>query len=171
MGNEAFDPGQILRVLAEHRVEFVVVGGVAVQAHGYIRGTQDLDLIPRPDLANLSRLGEALAELGARLHRTARPVDITDPQVLKRAALVPVLTVHGRLDLMNIAATAGMPKSYADLRARALEVDLDGTQVAVVGFDDLIRMKKAAGREQDRIDIGALTRLDDDLAAEAGEST
>jgi hypothetical protein len=171
VANEVFDPEQILRVLAEHRVEFVVVGGVAVQAHGYIRGTQDLDLVPRPDLANLSRLGEALADLGARLHRTARPVDITDPQVLKRAALVPVLTVYGRLDLMNIAGTAGMPKDYSELRARALEVDLDGTQIAVVGLDDLIKMKKVAGREQDRIDIGALTALDDDVAREAGEST
>jgi hypothetical protein len=44
-------------------------------------------------------------------------------------------------------------------------------EVTVVGLDDLIRMKKAAGRERDRIDIGALTALDEDLAREAGEST
>ena len=50
-------------------------------------------------------------------------------------------------------------------------MDLGTIQVAVAGLDDLIRMKKAAGREQDRIDIGALTALDEDLAREAGEST
>jgi hypothetical protein len=171
VSREVFDPEAILRVLAEYRVEFVVIGGVAVQTHGYIRATQDLDIIPRPDLANLSRLGEALAELRARLHRTARPVDITDPHILNRAALVPLVTVHGRLDVRNIESTAGTPATYSELRGRAIEVDLGAMEVTVVGLDDLIRMKKAAGRERDRIDIGALTALDEDLAREAGEST
>jgi hypothetical protein len=168
---DVFDPEAVLRTLAEHGVEFVVIGGLAVQTYGYMRPTQDLDIIPRPDLANLSRLGEALAELRARLHRTARPVDVTDPHVLRRAALVPLMTVHGRLDVMNIESTAGTPARYSELRERAIEVDLGAMEVAVVGLDDLIRMKKAAGRAQDRIDIGALTRLDEDLAREAGEST
>lgn len=171
MSLEVFDPEAILRVLAEHGVEFVVVGGVAVQTYGYIRPTQDLDIIPGPDLVNLSRLGEALAELGARLHRTARPVDVTDPHVLQRAALIPLMTVYGRLDVMNIESTAGSPAGYAELRGRAIEVDLGAMELAVAGLDDLIRMKKAVGREQDRIDIGALTALDEDLAREGGEST
>jgi hypothetical protein len=169
--DEVFDPEQILRVLGEHRVDYLVVGGVAVQTHGHIRATQDLDIVPAPDLANLSRLGEALAALGARLHRAARPVDITDPQVLKRASLVSLLTIHGRLDLLNIASTAGMPSRYAELRDRALEVRLDDTTIRVVGLDDLIRMKKAAARDVDREDIRALTRSDDELARESGEST
>jgi hypothetical protein len=169
--DEVFDPEQILHVLGEHRVDYVVVGGVAVQTHGYIRATQDLDIVPAPDLANLSRLGEALAALGARLHRATRPVDITDPQVLKRAALIPLLTIHGRLDLLSIESTAGMPNSYSELRERALEVRLDDTTVPVVALDDLIRMKKVAGRDVDRVDIRALTRSDDELARESGEST
>ena len=107
MSPELFDPRAILRVLADHSVEFVVVGGVAVQTHGYMRPTRDLDIIPRPDLVNLSRLGEALAELGSRLHRTKRPVDITDPQILRRATLVPLVTSYGRLDVINIESTAG----------------------------------------------------------------
>lgn len=168
---ELFDPRAILRVLAEHGVEFVVVGGLAVQTHGYMRPTGDLDIIPRPDLVNLSRLGEALAELGSRLYRIERPVDITDPQVLKRAALVPLVTTYGRLDVINIESAAGRLGRYAELRERAIDVDLGTFQVAVAGLDDLIRMKKAAGREQDRIDIGALTALDEDLARESGEST
>jgi hypothetical protein len=158
-------------VLGEHRVDYVVVGGVAVQAHGHIRGTQDLDIVLNPELANLSRLGEALAELGARLHGAARSVDITDPQVLRRSGLVPLLTTHGRLDLLNIESTAGTAAAYGPLRGRALEVDLGGTQVPVAALDDLIRMKRVAGRDVDRADIRALTRSDEDLAREAGEST
>ena len=169
--SEVFDPEEILRVLGEHDVDYVVVGGVAVQTYGHIRATQDLDIIPGPDLVNLSRLGEALAALGARLHRAARPVDITDPQLLKRAALVPLLTIHGRLDLLNIESTGGTPTRYRELRERALEVHLGDAIVPVVALDDLIKMKKAAGREVDRADIRALTRSDEELAREAGEAT
>ena len=169
--NDPFDPEQILRVLGEHGVDYVVVGGVALQTHGHIRGTQDLDIVPAPDLVNLSRLGEALAALGAQLHRSARPVDITDPHVLKRAALVPLLTIHGRLDVLNSETTAGTPTRYRELRDRALEVRLGDMTVPVVALDDLIRMKKVAAREVDRADIRALTRSDDDLTREAGEST
>jgi hypothetical protein len=166
-----FDPRRILLSLAEHNVDFVVVGGVAVQAHGHGRSTRDLDVIPRPDLVNLSRLGESLASLGARLLRADQPVDVTDPQLLKRAPLVPLITVYGRLDLLNVALTQGAPRTYDDLRARAFEAQIDGRTVAVAGLDDLIRMKRAAGRELDLQDIGALTRDDEELEREAREST
>jgi transcriptional regulator with XRE-family HTH domain len=166
-----FDPRRMLLALTEHGVDFVVVGGVAVQTHGHGRYTRDLDVVPRPDLLNLSRLGEALASLGARLRRAAGPVDVTDPQLLKRAPLVPLMTVYGRLDLINAALIKGGPRSYEELRGRAVEAPIDGRTVAVAGLDDLIRMKRAAGRDQDVQDIGALTRSDEDVEREAPEST
>jgi hypothetical protein len=166
-----FDPRRMLLALAEHGVDFVVVGGVAVQTHGHGRYTRDLDVVPRPDLLNLSRLGEALASLGARLLRASGPADVTDPQLLKRAPLVPLTTAYGRLDLINLALMKGAPSSYEELRERAVETQIDGRTVAVSGLDDLIRMKRAAGRDLDLQDIGALTRSDEDLEREAPEST
>ena len=68
--DRVFEADEILRVLAAHGVDFVVIGGIAVQAHGYIRGTQDLDIIVGPTTLNVSRLSEALAELEAELSRT-----------------------------------------------------------------------------------------------------
>jgi predicted nucleotidyltransferase len=165
------DARKLFRVLGEHRVEYIVVGGFAVYAHGVLRGTVDLDIVPRPDLANLSRLGEALVSVGGRVHRAAGPVNIGDPHILRRASLVPLMTDHGRLDLLNIASTSGVPANYGQLRERALEIDFEDITLAIVGLDDLIRMKKSAGREQDLADIRALTALDEDLAREAGEST
>lgn len=162
---------ELFRVLGEHRVEYVVVGGFAVYAHGVLRGTVDLDIIPRPDLANLSRLGEALVSVGARVNRAAEPVNIADPHILQRNALVPLMTDHGRLDLLNVGCTSGVSADYAELRGRAVEIELDKMLLAVIGLDDLIRMKRAAGREQDLADIRALAALDEDLAREAGEST
>jgi predicted nucleotidyltransferase len=166
-----FDAAAILLELADHGVEFTVVGGVAVQTHGHVRGTHDLDLVPAPDLLNLTRLAGALAALSARVRRADRPVDVGDPHLLRRAPLVPLVTEYGRLDLLNFDLVEGMPKSYEDLRGRAVEVDLEGRIVAVAGLDDLIRMKRVAGREVDLSDVGALTRTDEQLRDEAGEST
>jgi predicted nucleotidyltransferase len=168
---DVLDAREIFRVLNEHKVEYIVVGAFAVQTHGFVRNTVDLDIVPRPDIGNLSRLGEALGSMGARVFRSAQPVNVTDPHLLRRASLVPLMTDHGRLDLLNVASTSGLPADYAAIRERALEVELDGATLAVVGLDDLIRMKKAAGRAQDLADIRALTALDEDLAREAREST
>jgi hypothetical protein len=170
-GPDLVDARALFGVFREHRVEYLVVGGFAVYAHGVLRGTVDLDIIPRPDLANLSRLGEALVSVRARLHRAAQPVNIGDPHMLRRASLVPLMTDHGRLDLLNVASTSGITAKYAELRDRALDIELDGIPLAILGLDDLVRMKRAAGRDQDLADIRALTALDDDLAREAGEST
>lgn len=163
----SFDGQAILDALADHGVDFVIVGGVAVQTHGYLRGTGDLDVIPRPTAINLSRLSEALADLEAEGWRTPAPVNVQDPHLLRRASLVPLVTKHGRLDLLNIEHTDGAPASYDDLVGRALTIDLEGTTLSVSGLDDLIRMKRASGRRQDLLDIAALARADQELENDA----
>ena len=168
-GERHFQPQEILETLVRFGVDFVIVGGVAVQAHGYLRGTGDLDVIPRPSSLNLSRLGEALADLDAEVWRARRPVNVTDPNLLRRAPQVPLVTRYGRLDLLNIEMTAGAPASYEDLAGRALVVEISGRDLAVAGVDDLIRMKRAAGREQDLLDIAALARADVELERDVAE--
>lgn len=152
-----FDAEEILRVLAEHGVDFVVIGGIAVQAHGYIRWTKDLDVIVRPTTLNLTRTSEALAELEAEL-RGPGTLRLTDPHELWNAPLLPLMTTAGPLDVVNVEHVAGAPRSYDALRDAALMVELAGSAVAVAGLSDLIRMKRAAGRAHDLADIEALTR-------------
>lgn len=161
----------LLAALVAKGVEFVVVGGVAVQAHGYLRATGDLDIVPRPTLLNLSRLAEVLSELEATPVRAAARVDLTDPHLLGRLPMLPLLTRFGRLDLLNLEHVAGAPASFDALSERALTIDLDGVLVPVAGLDDLVRMKRAAGRPHDLTDIAALTRSDDELRSELDEST
>jgi predicted nucleotidyltransferase len=155
--DRVFRADEIIRVLVENRVDFVVIGGVAVQAHGYIRLTQDLDVIVRPDILNATRLSEALIELEAEV-RTGGTLKLTNPHQLLRAPQVPVLTRAGPLDVVNVEHVAGAPRSYDALQDAALLVNLDGLDVQVAGLSDLIRMKRAAGREHDLADIEALTR-------------
>jgi len=155
--DRVFEADEILVTLAEYGVDFVVVGGIAVQTHGYIRGTHDVDVVARPAALNFSRLSEGLADLRAEL-RTPGTLKLTDPNQLVRAPLIPVITRAGPLDIIHIDHLAGGPGGYEQLRESALSVDLRGHDVAVAGLRDLIRMKRAAGRDEDLMDIEALTR-------------
>jgi len=143
------DAAAILRVLASHQVDYVVIGGLAVQAHGHTRTTQDLDLVPAPTDENRARLLAALAELGARPVGAPAPVPLSIPAtgVLELDTLVGGIDIHP-------APPGAAP--YAELRERALVIELD-VSVPVASRDDLIAMKRASGRPIDRGDIAALT--------------
>jgi Nucleotidyltransferase of unknown function (DUF6036) len=155
--DRVFAADEILLALAEHGVDFVVIGGIAVQTHGYLRGTHDVDVVVRPTALNLSRLSEALADLQAEL-RGGGTLKLNDPHQLRRALLTPVMTRWGPLDIVSIDHVAGSPGGYDRLREAAISVMLHDRSLAVAGLSDLIRMKRAAGRDQDLADIEVLTR-------------
>ena len=152
-----FEADTIFKALARHRVDFVVIGGIAVQGHGYIRGTRDVDIIVEPTTLNATHLSEALMELEAEL-RVPGQLPLSDPHQLRSAPLIPTMTKFGPLDVVHVEHVAGAPKSYEALRAGALVIRLEDIEVPVAGLSDLIRMKRAAGRDQDLADIEALTR-------------
>jgi len=154
MADPNFDAERIFAVLAEHRVDYVVVGGVAVQVHGHVRMTNDLDLIPAPTRPNLERLATALRDLNARvLNPGSEDLEI-DASMLPRATLWQLSTELGDIDLLHDAPGAA---TFDELRARALTISLGPHDIPVAGRDDLIRMKRAAGRPIDLEDIAALT--------------
>jgi hypothetical protein len=144
----------LLGRLGRAEVDFVVVGGVAVVFQGYGRATKDLDITYATSDDNLRRLGEVLLALHARLRGVPEDVPfVPDGRTLARARLLTLETDDGSLDLL--ADPPGAPP-YATLRERADRVDLDGLVVAVAALDDLLAMKRAAGRPQDLVDIDAL---------------
>ncbi|MGI8728436.1 MAG: DUF6036 family nucleotidyltransferase [Solirubrobacteraceae bacterium] len=151
------DLRELLATLSRHKVDYVVIGGVAVQVHGHRRTTKDLDVIADPDPDNLKRLAAALAELDAR------PRDVPGgPPTAEHLASAPVVpplaTAHGELHILR--DVPGAP-AYDDLRSRAFVVELAGMALAIAGVNDLIAMKRAAGRASDQRDIAALTSLAD----------
>jgi hypothetical protein len=118
----------------------------------------DLDLMPGPDSENLARLSTALDELEARpveAHSEKTEVSVSDPERLAVAAIVPpLLTRHGQIHILKEPKGA---RAFETLRKAALVVEVAGTHVAIVSLDDLIRMKRAAGRPIDLEDVAALT--------------
>ena len=148
------DAERILRALAEHGVDYVLIGGLAVQTHGHVRTTNDADLIPAPDPANLKRLAATLRSLDARVLNPGQEDTEIDAKMLSRAAIWQFVTRDGGIDVMH-EVPGGRP--YSDLSRRALHVRLGDIDVPVVDLDDLIQMKLARGRPVDLADVAALT--------------
>lgn len=157
------DAERILRTLAEHGVEYVLIGGLAVQTHGHVRTTNDADLIPAPQPANLKRLASALRALEARVLNPGEEDTEIDAKMLPTATIWQFATRDGGIDVMH-EVPGGRP--YQELSARALRVSLGDIEVPVVDLDDLIQMKLARGRPVDLADVAALTDEGVDTAAE-----
>lgn len=155
--SEAFDPRRIFAALEAHGVDYVVVGGIAVQAYGHVRMTNDIDLIPAPTRENLDRLAAALTALHARVLNPGAEHLKIDASMLPRATLWQLSTSHGDIDVLHDAPGSA---PYAELRARSLLIALGRAQIHIAGRDDLLRMKRASGRPIDIADIAALTEAE-----------
>lgn len=134
----------LLRALAEGRVEFIVVGGVAGVLQGAPIVTFDLDLVHRRTPGNVQRLLAVLGSLHAR-YRDPRDLLPTAPHLLGPGHNL-LATDHGPLDLLGAIATGLV---YEDLLADTVVLDLDGIEVPVLELARLIEVKVAAGRPKD----------------------
>ena len=161
LSEPAFDPIAGLRALVEHGVRFVLIGGYAAALRGSPMMTGDVDICPARDRKNVNRLAEALQSLRARLR--GAPADVPfllDGRTLEAGDHFTFATDAGPMDSLGTpAGTDG----FADLDAAATDEDLDGLVVRVASLDDLIRMKRAADRPQDRIAVEWLSALRDEI--------
>jgi hypothetical protein len=160
--HEALDPLPLLRALHERGIEHIIVGGFAVNAHGFIRVTKDLDIVPSPAFENLERLAEMLRALDATILDTADfeprevPADPTCADDLTMGGNFCMHTDLGRLDVMQWLGGLDFEDLYGELDRAAIESSVDGLPVRVCGLDHLRAMKRAAGRPRDLEDLKGL---------------
>ena len=147
---------------------YVLVGGLAAIAHGAMRATFDVDIVPRWKGGNLDALARALRAANARLRvpGAAEPVAVPlDGSTLRHYEVSTWRTDHGDIDVI-----AGTPKrmrgqlaSFEELASRAHAREAFGVTVLVADLDDIIEAKETLNREPDRVALPELRQLRDQL--------
>lgn len=156
-----FDPLRSLQAIDGHGVRFVVIGAFAGRLLGSPTVTRDLDICYARDRVNLEALAAALQELHARPRGVDEDLPFRlDARSLAAGDAFTFTTDAGDIDL--IATPAGT-LGYDELARTAEQTDLGGLRVRVASIDSLIRMKRAAGRPKDLIEVEVLAALRDEL--------
>jgi hypothetical protein len=140
---------EMLRALSAADAEFLIIGAHAVAAHGYLRGTRDLDIWIRPTPENASRVWRALLDFGAPV-RDVTVHDLSTPGIIYQIGIEPA-----RIDLLTEPAGVEFVEAWAN----RVMTKVNGEEFPFLGKADLIRSKRAAGRRQDLLDLDHLERI------------
>ena len=161
------DRPALLASLARNEVRFVLVGGLAAQAHGAARATKDADICPEWSHENLARLAASLTELHARLKIGEGSIESLEIQIdahtIRGLEIGAWRTAAGDVDVL-----LGIPRAsrrrlarYEHLAEHATELEIDGLRILVASLDDIIRSKEVVDRPKDREALEELRTLRD----------
>ncbi len=143
------DYRDMLHVLSDEGVKFLLVGAYAMAAHGYPRATMDIDIWVMPSPRNADALLRALRRFGAPLH------NLTKEDLQKEGTVFQIGVAPRRIDIITAASGLDFEETYE----RSLSVNIEEIEVHIPSIDDLIRNKKATGRTKDLADAEALEIL------------
>lgn len=137
------DFSEFLRLLNDHRVEYLLVGGFAVALHGYPRATADMDIWISRTRDNAERIVSCLHAFGFQVPNLT-PELFESPDRVVRMGVAPL-----RIEILT--AIDGV--TFADCADRAESHLVDGTPIRIISLPDLKRNKKASGRPKDLDDL------------------
>ena len=156
-----FEP--LFRALNATGARYVVVGGLATVLHGYARLTADVDLVVDLAPEPAGRLVDALLGLGLVPRAPVDAAGFADPEIRERWVRDKGMQVFSFVDRANPMRAVDLfvqyPIDFESLWSRAQVMTLESTTVPVANLDDLITMKRIAGRPQDLVDIEQLERI------------
>jgi predicted nucleotidyltransferase len=141
------DTESLLKSLKEYKVQFVIIGTTAFPVHGYSRATLDIDIFIKPETANAEKTLSALEKFGYDI------TDITVDELLTKKILIRQYLVE--TDIHPFVKGV----SFDDVWKNKVKAKFGDTFVWFASLDDLIKMKKAAGRPKDLEDLKYLLRL------------
>jgi hypothetical protein len=136
----------MLSALIAEDAEFLLVGAMAVAAHGYPRATGDMDILVNPVPGNAARVWRALVRFGAPLAGLA-PEDLENPRLILQLGVPP-----WRIDVLTSIKGVEFAEAWLDRELR----EVDGLALPVLSRPHLIRNKRAVARPQDLADVARL---------------
>lgn len=158
---QRFEP--VLKALNDAGVRYLIVGGVAVVLHGHLRTTGDLDLVVELGPDNLNRALDALERSGFQPRPPVPLRSFADPDTRKSWIETKNLQVfslwHPDLTGFEVDLFVEEPFDFDEAWQRRITVELSGATAPLVSLDDLLDLKRAAGRPRDLEDVAVLTEL------------
>lgn len=140
---------KICELLNKHDVEYILIGGVAVGFHGFPRSTADIDFWYNPTDENFVRILRALTDYGVDTSSLKDLVFNRDKTFLR----IPQLGFRTEF----LPQIPGL-KSFSQAKRNALQTEIDGTSVFILGYDDLIKNKETLNRKIDQLDVEELKK-------------
>jgi hypothetical protein len=153
----------LIELLSANRVDYVLVGGLAVALHGYQRVTMDVDVVLAMDDANLDRFIAAADAAGLRPTVPVPIGSLRQPDLIEqwhREKGMLAFSLRGADTVATVIDVLVRPRvPYADLRRDAVTVEVGPHRIPVASIDHLIEMKTGTGRGKDAVDVEALKKL------------
>jgi len=154
---------EIFRGLNDSGVDYLVIGGLAVNFHGVPRMTYDIDLLILFEKENILKAVAKLTEWDYRPKVPVNPQDLADESVkssgIRERGMKAFTFYSDSLPIAEIDLVFDIPIPYGELMDRAVYMDLQGVKVPVVSIQDLIQLKLHAGRDQDLADAEYLKMI------------
>ena len=142
------DYKDMLQVLLDNGVKFLMVGAYAMGVHGYPRATGDIDIWVEPSAENSERVYRSMASFGAPLHEIDEATFAT-PGIVFQIGVAP-----RRIDI--ITAISGV--EFDDAYQQRQIVEIEDLSIPILSLGDLIKNKRATGRDKDRLDADQLDK-------------
>jgi len=142
------DYKEILCVLSKNKARYLVIGAYAMGAYGYVRATGDFDIWVEPSPENSKKIYKALKEFGAPLHQ------VTPDTFAVEGVVFQIGVAPRRIDIVTGIDGVFFKKAYTSRE----EFKIEGIKIPFLSKSDLIKNKKATGREKDKLDAKVLRR-------------
>lgn len=153
---------EILQAFNKDKVKYVIVGGIAVNLLGSLRSTADLDILVEMSDENLAKVVKILKSRGYYVKQPVDPMGIADEK--KREGWIKnkhmkAFNFYKDKSLEEVDIIIESPVSYKEARKDVVSFNVDGIRLSVISIDNLIKMKKKAGRDIDKLDISELREI------------
>jgi hypothetical protein len=148
----------LLKLLLESEIDFVLIGGFAGVVHGSTQVTRDLDICAFVTPAQIEKLRAALKDLHPRhrMNPNFKPSFLTEPKDLSNLRNIYLETDLGVLDVISEVTEVG---EFEDVKRNSVEIELFGHKCKVISFKDLIKTKEKMGRPKDKLVVAELKAL------------
>ncbi|HBI24541.1 MAG TPA: hypothetical protein DDX84_10160 [Nitrospiraceae bacterium] len=140
------DYKEMLQILLNNEVKFLVVGAYAMGAHGYPRATGDIDIWVEASLQNSIKIYKSLSEFGSPLS------EVTQETFTEKGIIFQIGVAPRRIDIITYIDGVDFPSAYQEKE----EIDIEKLKIPFISKENLIKNKEATGREKDKLDANSL---------------